>query len=320
MTNPKKNIVTKLKNAASDWIAPAIPADIPHGDMPGDQVRIGDDHIKKANLIFPRLCDLLSDACAANPFGKTVITVCGGSGVGKSEIASLLAFYLRQAGIGAYTLSGDNYPRRIPMYNDAERLRIFRTAGLRGLLDAGLYSSERSAALNKLWAADADTDPALTVVYPWLTTYQLEGRAALKRYLGTDAEHDFAELSDIISHFKNGIDNMWLKRMGRTPDALWYDNIDFSGVNVLIIEWTHGNSDHYSGVDIPVLLNSTPQETKEHRRLRNRDGKTDSAFTTMILEIEQGMLQAQAHKAKLIVAKSGRFLSYEEYCSSMKQL
>lgn len=55
-----------------------------------------------------------------------VITVCGGSGVGKSEIASLLAHYFENMGVGCYTLSGDNYPHRIPVYNDAERLRIFR--------------------------------------------------------------------------------------------------------------------------------------------------------------------------------------------------
>ena len=46
----------------------------------------------------------------------------------------------------------------------------------------------------------------------------------------------------------------------------------------------------FDRVDIPVLLNSTPEETKNHRRSRARDGKVDSAFTTMVLEIEQEML------------------------------
>ena len=57
---------------------------------------------------------------------------------------------------------------------------------------------------------------------------------------------------------------------------------------MLVIEWTHGNSDEYKGVDIPVLLNSTPAETLEHRRNRNRDGAVDSPFTTMVLELETG--------------------------------
>ena len=38
--------------------------------------------------------------------------------------ASLLAHYLQQIGVGCYVLSGDNYPRRIPAQNDAERLRL----------------------------------------------------------------------------------------------------------------------------------------------------------------------------------------------------
>jgi hypothetical protein len=101
--------------------------------------------------------------------------------------------------------------------------------------------------------------------------------------------------------------------MGRTDTELWYEKVDFSNVNVLVIEWTHGNSDNYEGVDFPILLNSTPQETLAHRRARNRDGATDSPFTMLVLELEQEMLMSQAHKAKLIVSKSGELLSYDDY-------
>ncbi len=81
---------------------------------------------------------------------------------------------------------------------------------------------------------------------------------------------------------------------------------------MLLLEWTHGNNDLLQGVDIPILLNSTPEETLAHRRARNRDGQTDSAFTTMVLEIEQNLLRSQAHKAHIILAKSGALLSLEE--------
>ena len=84
-------------------------------------------------------------------------------------------------------------------------------------------------------------------------------------------------------------------------------------MQVLIVEWTHGNSDYLEGVDIPILLNSTPAETLAHRRARNRDGKTDSAFTTLVLEIEQQKLEAQARKARLILSKQGSLLTYAEY-------
>ena len=82
---------------------------------------------------------------------------------------------------------------------------------------------------------------------------------------------------------------------------------------VLILEWTHGNSDYVSGVDVPILLNSTPEETLAHRRARARDKGVDSPFTTLVLEIEQEKLKRQAHKAKIIVSKSGEVISYDQY-------
>ena len=47
------------------------------------------------------------------------------------------------------------------------------------------------------------------------------------------------------------------------------------------------------------------------------DGKTDSAFTTMVLEIEQQELDACAHKARIIISKSGEVLSYDQYRALM---
>ena len=165
----------------------------------------------------------------------------------------------------------------------------------------------------ELMEKELDASAEQTKGHPWLTVYQQAARDALSGYLGSSKEQDFDQLTDIISRFKRGDTHIWLKRMGRTPEALWYEKVDFSQVSVLIIEWTHGNSDFIEGVDIPVLLNSTPAETLAHRRARNRDGKTDSAFTTMVLELEQQKLDAQAHKAKLILSKAGELMDYREY-------
>lgn len=281
-----------------------VPPDIPHGDMPGDKIRIGEEHIRKAGTLFPRLLEEL----ARTGKDKVVVSVYGGSGVGKSEIASLLAFGLREAGIGSYVISGDNYPRRIPLYNDAERLRVFRVAGLQGLVAEGAYSDGVQEVLSKLWASETDPDPALRTEYPWLEVYQRHGREALTEYLGTAAEQDFDELNAILSDFRSGSPSRWLKRMGRTEEERWYSQVDFAGVEVLILEWTHGNSPFLTQVDIPVLLNSTPEETREHRRLRARDSKTDSPFTTMVLEIEQAKLDAQARTSRLAISKGGELL------------
>ena len=243
-------------------------ANVVHGDMPGDKVSIDDTHIAKAKIIFVELLDKVKQLNKE----KIVISVCGGSGVGKSETASLLSYFFKSMGIGSYTLSGDNYPRRIPMYNDGERLHIFRESAIKGL--AG--------------------------------------------YLGTDNEIDFKQIESIVKEFKDGKSKIYLKRMGRDAAALWYDEVDFSEINILIIEWTHGNSKNYNGVDIPILLNSTPAETLEHRRLRNRDGGIDSPFTTLVLELEQNLLIRDAHKAKIILSKAGEILSYESYLDLMK--
>ena len=286
------------------WQAPAVPEVIPQGDMPGDKVQINLMHIAKAGTIFPLLLQEMRQLDS----DKIVVSVFGGSGVGKSETASLLAWYLNCAGIGAYVMSGDNYPRRIPMYNDAERNRVFRTAGLKGLLCDGLYSDEVQQQLNTLWEQELDAEPAKSAEFPWLAGYQKHGRAALAAYLGTALEQDFEEINGVIANFRSGASSGWLKRMGRTEDARWYSEVDFKNIHVLILEWTHGNNAALEGIDIPILLNSTPEETRAHRRSRARDGKTDSAFTTMVLEIEQAELDSRAPFAKIIISKSGEII------------
>ena len=114
----------------------------------------------------------------------------------------------------------------------------------------------------ELMEKELDASAEQTKGHPWLTVYQQAARDALSGYLGSSKEQDFDQLTDIISRFKRGDTHIWLKRMGRTPEALWYEKVDFSQVSVLIIEWTHGNSEKYQGVDIPILLNSTPEETR----------------------------------------------------------
>ena len=129
--------MNKYVENPSAWTAPVIPEKIPQGDMPGDKIEIGEDHINKANLIFRELLGQIRELKKEDADRKIVLTVCGGSGVGKSETASLLSFYFNQIGMKAYTLSGDNYPHRIPKYNDAERLHVFRESAIRGMVKDG---------------------------------------------------------------------------------------------------------------------------------------------------------------------------------------
>ena len=105
----------------TQWTPPRLDiASIKTGDMPGDKVTITESHIKKSNTIFPYILQELNKHGSA----KMVISVYGGSGVGKSEIGSVLGHYLNLQNYPAYILSGDNYPHRIPKYNDMERLLV----------------------------------------------------------------------------------------------------------------------------------------------------------------------------------------------------
>lgn len=69
-------------NVSEAWEAPVLPDKIPAGDMPGDKINIGPEHIQKAQMIFPFLLKELQKSEQE----RIVISVYGGSGVGKSEI------------------------------------------------------------------------------------------------------------------------------------------------------------------------------------------------------------------------------------------
>lgn len=69
----------------------------------------------------------------------------------------------------------------------------------------------------------------------------------------------------------------------------------------------------------PYCSIARPRKPWLTARARNRDGRADSPFTTMVLELEQQMLKAQAHKAKLILSKAGEIMTYEQYTRLMAQ-
>ena len=306
-----------MKNI-KEWTPPSIPENIPYGDMPGDKVKIEQRHVDLANVIFPRLLQEITENFSRDSQEelsklKLVISVCGGSGVGKSEVASLLSYYFNQMEIGSYTLSGDNYPHRIPKENDAERARIFIEGVTSGGVDF-LVNQEKEISLIKKVTEISETAFNREVEEkPSLKSLIAKGKESLRGYLGTDKEINFEELSKIIKEFKAGKVQIPLKRMGRERTELWYDDLEFSKINVLIVEWTHGNNDLLQGVDLPILLCSTPAETLAHRKARNRDGATDSAFTSIVLGIEQELLKSQAKKAKIIVTKKGEIIDYSHY-------
>lgn len=208
--------------------------------------------LKEAKKLFDKVQQL-----HASGDERVVISIYGGSGSGKTTIATALQQYFLSEGIGCYLLGGDNYPHRIPKRNDEERLRVYEEAGEEGL----------------------------------------------REYLGTPKEIDFDCINQVLAEFHAGKDTITLRHMGRKDGDISSEEMDFAGIPVMLVEWTHGGSEYLKGVDIPVFLESSPEETKERRIRRNRDENAASPFICRVVELEQEKLDIQKGHARLVVGK-----------------
>lgn len=258
------------------------------------------EQIRNAERLFP----LILEKTEERKEKKTIISVSGGSGVGKTGMAFLLQNMFEKQGKKSLIISGDNYPHRIPMYNDAERIARFRMSGLNGLITEGLYTDEVKEKLLELQKAGRDAEEQEDM--QWLSIYQKYGDKALTDYLGTDQELDYEAVSNLLMQFHGGTSQLLLRHMGRTPDDIWYDRMDVSDTDILILEWTHGNSACLQGVDVSVVLISTPEETLENRKKRNRDTAIDSPFVARVLRIEQKKINDGLDRADIIQDMHGR--------------
>lgn len=208
--------------------------------------------LKEAKKLFDKVQQL-----HASGDERVVISIYGGSGSGKTTIATALQQYFLSEGIDCYLLGGDNYPHRIPKRNDEERLRVYEEAGEEGL----------------------------------------------REYLGTPKEIDFDCINQVLAEFHAGKDTITLRHMGREDGDISSEETDFAGIPVMLVEWTHGGSEYLKGVDIPVFLESSPEETKERRIRRNRDENAASPFICRVVELEQEKLDIQKGHARLVVGK-----------------
>lgn len=258
---------------------------------------------KRTKIVLEKLKEVVVNDSELKNRSHIVIGLCGGSGSGKTVMADSLGYTLNKAGIKTLIMTGDNVPRRIPLYNDAERVTVFRNAGNEALLSRNLYNSDVRQKLKK-WMSDF-TDASYSYVEenPWFKFYLDAGKSALENYLGQPAEQDFDYCNKILQEFHAGKSQVWVRNLGREEDSLCYEEQDFSDTEIMILEWTHSNSDFVKGVDIPIFLESTVEETLKYRLLRNRDTHIDSPFLTMVLTIEQNMLIDQSHKAKIKVGR-----------------
>lgn len=137
-----------------------------------------------------------------------------------------------------------------------------------------------------------------------------DGEDGLTRYLGTPEEIEFDKINHVISEYHSGADVISMKKMGTEEGEICYEDVNFHDTDVLLIEWTHGGSEYLSGVDLPIYIDSTPEDTLERRKKRNRDENTESELIRVVLSIEQKKLQKQKKQAKIIVERDGEI--YEQ--------
>ena len=104
--------------------------------------------------------------------------------------------------------------------------------------------------------------------------------------------------------------------MGRKEWERWYEPKDVADVDVLLLEWTHAGSENLKNADVKIFFNSTPEETRACRVTRNRDTGADSPFVTMVLEIEQALLNGRACDADLIQNRDGTMVDTAAYAAA----
>ena len=108
--------------------------------------------------------------------------------------------------------------------------------------------------------------------------------------------------------------------MGREDTELWYEEVDFSEKDILIIEWTHGNSKNYNRSGYTCIVEQyAERNVSSIEEAETEMGTVDSPFTTLVLELEQKLLRRDAHKAQIILSKNGEILTYEEYTKLMDE-
>lgn len=285
--------------------------DILQGDMPGDSININEQAVLAAQRLFPVVTKSLSASAEKNPFGRTVISVSGGSGSGKTCLSALTAFFLNKNNIGARIISGDNYVHRIPVENDAERLRIFRQSGIAAMVESGLFDETVFEKLQKYQKEQNETGHASDIDEPWFSKYLEGGKAALYHHLGSNNEQNFDMLNGIIAAFKDGAKELWFRRMGRDNTALWYEKTDLTDINVLILEWTHGLSKHLSGIDTRIFIHTTPDETYASRIERSRDENAKTDFIQAVIALEQKQLSELIPTADIVINRAGEPLQKE---------
>ena len=104
-------------------------------------------------------------------------------------------------------------------------------------------------------------------------------------------------LKSHVADFRAGRDGVAVPRVDYPTDSFQLARMDFAAVAVLVVEGTYAL--RLVDADVRVFLEATHDDTRERRRIRNRD--IDAPIIDQILEIEHDIIGAQRDLAQIIV-------------------
>lgn len=111
------------------------------------------------------------------------------------------------------------------------------------------------------------------------------------------AEVDLALLQSHVADFRAGVESIVGPLTNHVSDRFDTRSVDFTGVQVLVVEGTYVLE--LDGLDVRIFLEATYLDTLDRRRARARD--VDSPFVEMVLSIEHEIVAQQAPLADVVV-------------------
>ena len=115
-------------------------------------------------------------------------------------------------------------------------------------------------------------------------------------------EVDLARLADHVAAFRAGEDGVRVPQVDYPNDRFLERVVDFAPLAALVVEGTYVLA--LDGLDVRVFCAATHTETRERRRLRNRD--IDAPFVERVLEIEHALIVPQAARADVVIDRDFR--------------
>lgn len=121
-----------------------------------------------------------------------------------------------------------------------------------------------------------------------------------ERDLGAVGPHevDLARLGADVAAFRAGRDGVRVPQVDYPNDRFVERTVDFGPLAALVVEGTYVLM--LDGLDARVFCEATHVETRERRRLRNRD--IDAPFVERVLDIEHALIAPQAARADVLIA------------------